>query len=174
MGNIYIIGYMASGKSTFGRALAQRTGRKFIDLDEELERRTGLTISELMRNIGETKFREMERDILRQVVHEENAVISCGGGTPCHYDNMEMMNASGTTVWLETSVERIVIRVKEAGDTRPLLSKVPEEELADYVRRHLEARLPYYEKAQIRFSGERLENEKEIEESVREFLLHNA
>lgn len=170
MKNLFIIGYMASGKTTFGRALASETGREFIDLDHEMEEITGRDIPTLIEKIGIAAFRELERNVLRSLGHKKGAVISCGGGTPCYYDNIDFMNETGTTLWLTASPGRIAERVLEAGPTRPLLAGIAPEKLREEIERHLEERLPYYSRANLVFSGEHLENEEEIAGSVARFL----
>ena len=173
MGILFIIGYMASGKTTFGSALAAKTGRRFIDLDEEIEKASGQSISDLINNEGLDNFREMERKTLQKFATEKDAIISCGGGTPCYFDNMELMNRLGTTLLLEASPSRIAERVLAAGPTRPLLAELKPEELKSRIESHLQERSPWYEKALLRFDSEHLENEKEISESVERFLaLH--
>ena len=173
MENLYIIGYMASGKTTFGRALAEKTGRAFIDLDEEIEKTTGETIAALIGRLGIDAFRELEKNVLHSLHHRRKAIIACGGGTPCHYDNMDYMNSRGATLWLKATPERIALRVREAGPTRPLLAALSDEELPDYIERNLKEREPFYSKAKLSFSGEHLENEKEIAESIENFLQSN-
>ena len=170
MGNLFLIGYMASGKTTLGRALASATGREFVDLDHEIERTVGETVAALIEKKGIGEFRRLERRVLSTIREKENAVIACGGGTPCFYDNMEIMNASGTTVWLTASPERIAVRVRAEGPTRPLLSSVKDEELVERIKTHLKERTPFYSQAHYRFDAEHLENEKEIAESVDRFL----
>lgn len=170
MGNLFIIGYMATGKTTFGRALAEKTGREFIDLDEEIEKTTGESVASLIERLGMTAFRELEKNVLHSLHHRREAVIACGGGTPCHYDNMDYMDRRGTTLLLTASPERIAVRVREAGPTRPLLDGLSDKELHDRIEHDLKERGSFYSRARIRFSGERLENEKEIAESVERFL----
>lgn len=161
---------MASGKTTFGRALAEKTGRRFVDLDEETERREGMPVAEIIRQRGEEGFRKAESMALKSTGAMRGAVIACGGGTPCYRDNMEFMTLHGQTLWLVASPGRIAERIAEAGDTRPLVASIPREELPDFVTRHLLQRQPYYGRAQWRLSGEHLENEAEINDTVEVFM----
>lgn len=170
MRNIYIVGYMASGKTTFGRALAKRLGREFTDLDEAVERKFGMPVAEIIGRHGIDFFRREEKEALTTTLTPTGHIIACGGGTPCHFDNMERMNASGLTLWLKASPERTAIRVLAAGPTRPLLRGISPEQLPDYIARHLEERLPYYRLAKIEFSGEHLEDEAQIEKAVDDFI----
>ena len=167
---LYIVGYMASGKTTFGRALAEKTGWKFIDLDSEIEKSAGIKISQIIAERGEEAFRELESAALRQTASERKAVIACGGGTPCFRDNMEFMTLHGMTLWLIATPERMAERILEAGDTRPLVAGMNKDQLLEFIRKHLLQRQHHYCKAAMRFSGERLEDRNQIEESVEKFL----
>ncbi|MCM1377917.1 MAG: shikimate kinase [Clostridium sp.] len=161
---------MASGKTTFGRALARRLGYDFIDLDFYIEQRFRSKIREIFATRGEAEFRRMESRMLREVGEFEDVVIACGGGTPCISGNMEYMNSRGLTVCLEASVGRIVERLQRAPGKRPLAVGKTAEELTGYVRAHMQERKPWYDKAKIRFQGENLEDSLQIEGSVEEFL----
>lgn len=167
---VFIIGYMASGKTTFGRALARQLGREFIDLDFYIRQRFRKTIPEIFASQGEEEFRRIERRMLHEVGEFENVVIACGGGTPCFFDNMEYMNSRGLTVRLEASVQRIVTRLLLTPGRRPLTENLSDEELVKFVTDHLHEREPFYSEAQISFNGENLENSRQIETSVTDFL----
>lgn len=167
---LYIVGYMASGKTTFGRALAERLGWNFLDLDEEIERREGKTISEIIAKRGEGQFRLIESMALKSTAGLKQTVVACGGGTPCFRDNMEFMTLHGLTLWLVASPERLVERLLEAGETRPLVAGKKPDELLEFVKAHLRSRQPHYFKASWRFSGEHLETCEEIAAAVDAFL----
>lgn len=167
---LYIVGYMASGKTTFGRALARKLGWNFVDLDAEVEKLASKSAAALIREGGEEEFRRLEREALKKTPLLKKAVIACGGGTPCFHDNMEFMTLHGLTLWLIASPHRIVERILEAGDTRPLARGKSEAELLDFVTEHLRGRQHHYNKAQWRFSGEHLESEEEINHSVEDFV----
>ena len=131
----FIVGYMASGKSTFGKELAKDKGLPFLDLDESVESR-------------EEYFRKREREILHEICNEaDEFVLATGGGTPCFFDNMDYMNQEGTTVFLNTSPLVIVDRLKRQRANRPLLAMYSDNELEFFVREHLESRLSFYLKA---------------------------
>lgn len=161
---------MASGKTTFGRALARRLGWDFLDLDEEIERREGKPVAGIMEERGEVGFRLLESMALKGTASLKNTVVACGGGTPCFRDNMEFMTLHGLTLWLTASPGRIVERILEAGATRPLVAGKSGEELLDFVSAHLLQRQHHYFKAQWRLSGEHLECEEEIASAVDAFL----
>lgn len=167
---LFIIGYMACGKTTFGRALALETGKQFIDLDFFIEQRFRKSINDIFAEKGEEGFRTIESAMLREVGEFEDVIISCGGGTPCFNGNMEWMNARGTTLWLETSEERITARLLVNRDKRPLMRHKTPDEVRDAVAAGLAARLPFYSAAAIRFSGEELEDRSQIARTVRAFL----
>ena len=161
---------MASGKTTFGRALARALGREFIDLDFYIEQRFRKTIKEIFALEGEQAFRQKESAMLKEVGEFENIIISCGGGTPCFFDNMEFMNRRGTTVFLNTDRECIVRRLLENNSRRPLMAGKGSEEIHAEMDRALEKRLPFYSAAKIHFSGNMLENKAQIASSVEEFI----
>lgn len=161
---------MAAGKSTFGRALAASRGWSFLDLDEEIERREGRGIPEIIASEGEEAFRAIESRLLKETASMRQTVVACGGGTPCWRDNMEFMTLHGQTLWLVASPARIVERILEAGPTRPLVAGKSRGELEEFVTCHLRRRQPYYCRAMWRWSGERLETPEEINSTVEEFL----
>lgn len=151
---IFLIGYMGSGKSTLGKALAKNLNYKFIDLDHHIEERYGKTISQIFETEGEQRFREIERDYLHGTTAMENTVISSGGGTPCFYDNIDWMNEKGMTVYLEMAVDGLFNRLVNAKDERPLLQKLTAEEMKAFIRENLSKREPYYLKAQHVIKGQ--------------------
>ncbi len=167
---IFLIGYMATGKTTFGRALARVTGRRFIDLDFYIEQRWHATVSQLFARQGEASFRDMESAMLREVGEMQGVVVACGGGTPCFGTNMEYMLTHGVTVCLTATTECIVERMLLAGSRRPLVAGKTREELLEYVTEHRAARAPWYDRADIIWDGERLEDAHQIDTSVRTFL----
>jgi shikimate kinase len=146
---IYLVGFMGSGKSTTGRKLAKLTGLNFIDLDKYLEERYFKTIPLIFSEEGEKGFREKERRSLQEVSQFEDVVIGTGGGTPCFFDNMEMMNRSGFTVYLAPDTETLANRIFKSKNERPLVSGKSREELIGYINDTLKIRSPFYEKARL-------------------------
>lgn len=167
---LFILGYMACGKTTFGRALARATGREFIDLDFYIEQRFHKSIPEIFAERGENEFRRMESAMLREVGEFENVIIACGGGTPCFNDNMDYMLGQGTTLFLEASEEKIVSRLIENSSRRPLMAGKKSDEIRRSVRDGLAGRMSCYTRAHIRFSGEELEDRNQISDTVTKFL----
>ena len=169
MTRIFLTGYMGSGKTTLGRALAAEIGIPFIDLDHYIESRYCKTIAQLFAEKGEEGFREIERRMLHEVGEFEDVIISTGGGTPCFFDNIEYMNAQGTTVYLDVPVERLHIRLNIARNKRPLIKDKNDEELMTFIIEQLEKRAPHYSKAQYSFKADRLEDTMQFKESVEAF-----
>lgn len=167
---LFIIGYMACGKTTFGRALARATGRQFIDLDFYIEQRFHMSINQIFAEKGEEEFRRMESAMLREAGEFENTVIACGGGTPCFNDNMDWMLANGTTIFLEATPEKIARRLIANSTRRPLMAGKSPEEIYAAIADGLAARLPQYSRAAIRFSGDALETRGQIDRTVADFL----
>jgi shikimate kinase len=151
---IYLIGFMGSGKSYTGRQLAQLLNRRFIDLDDWIEQKAGLSIREIFEQQGERHFRQAEAQALRQMVQQPAAVIATGGGTPCFHQNIEWMNANGLTVYLDTSQEVLFQRLKDGRDHRPLLRAMPDEGLRAYISHKLQERTHYYQQASIVYAQE--------------------
>lgn len=167
------MGYMACGKTTFGRALANAVGRRFIDLDFHIEQRYHRTIGHIFAERGEAGFRELETRMLREVAEMEDVIVACGGGTPCFNDNMVTMERNGTTVWLEASPGRIVERLIINRSRRPLMADKSTDELLDAVNAGLAARHEYYSRAGIHFNGDRLEDRSQIDSTIASFLDHH-
>ena len=167
---IFLIGYMGCGKSTMGRAVSQLTGVSFIDLDNYIEGRYHMSVKEIFAKHGEEGFRDIERRMLQEVADFEDVIVACGGGTPCFFDNMEYMNAHGTTVFLNTPIPRLHSRLMRGRHKRPLIANKSDEELLEFIKKALADRWEHYAKAQIEFSSERLESREEIENTAREFI----
>lgn len=161
---------MGCGKSTLGRAVRKATGINFIDLDTYIENRFHTTISALFAERGEDGFRRLERAMLEEVSAFEDTLIACGGGTPCFFDNMDLMNSSGTTVWLNTARPRIIERLLINRSRRPLLANKSAEELTEFVERAMDEREPYYAKASARFDGHNLEDRNQIRQTTDAFI----
>lgn len=169
---IFLTGFMASGKTTLGRAVAAATGIGFVDLDDYIVSREGRSITEIFADGGEAAFRRAERRALEALLSDPAApgLIACGGGTPCFGDNLELMDSHGQTVWLDAPVDIIVSRLKEARSERPLVASLSDDELAGYVSTRLDERRPYYSRAAARFDSGRLDTPEQIDESVRQFI----
>ena len=147
MKSIIIIGYMGAGKTTVGKALAKELGVMFYDLDWYIESRMRKTVKQIFDEIGEEGFRKIERNMLHEVAEFENVVVSCGGGTPCFFDNMDYMNQLGETIYLKASPETLHTHLKMGKGVRPLLLNKTSEEVEIFIREQLKLREPFYNKA---------------------------
>ena len=163
--HIFLIGYMGCGKSFWGKAIADSLAYDFIDLDELIEKREGLSIPEIFEQLGETTFRERERLALESLSElKMPAVISTGGGTPCFQNNMDRMNAMGETLFLMASPAVLKQNILKSSSVRPIVQTIPENELEDYIANHLEERLPFYQQAHlsVNVDGLNLEDLKQL------------
>ena len=151
--NIYLIGFMGSGKSTAGKKLASKLKRTFCDLDKLIEERTGLAIPEIFFSRGESYFRQQETLALESVASKSGLVVACGGGTPCNERNMEIMKKSGLTIYLEMTPASLVQRLKKSGTSRPLIAGSEGDDLTEKVNTLLSKRIPSYKKADIVING---------------------
>jgi len=120
--NIYLIGAMGSGKSAVGRALAVRTGKRFLDTDQEIERRTGVDIPYIFEKEGEAGFREREREVIADLTQQRGIVLATGGGTVLAESNRNCLAETGIVVYLETTVEEQLRRTRRSAN-RPLLNQ---------------------------------------------------
>lgn len=146
---IFLIGFMGSGKTTWGKKLGELLHLKFIDLDQAIEERTNMDINGIFQNKGESYFRKIEAVCLRELAMEDNLIIACGGGTPCFHDNISSMNALGVTIWLNTPKKVIVSRLLEEAEHRPLVRNLDPEQLNEFIEDKLEERMQYYGQAQV-------------------------
>lgn len=152
---IFLIGFMGSGKTHWGKQLAAQLTIPFYDLDDVISSKENKTIAELFAHSGEEAFRVKEREVLESLI-EENAsmVVSCGGGTPCFFNNIERMKKYGVVIWLNTHVEVLVHRLTIEKSTRPLIKNVPDTDLRSFIIRKLNERRMYYEQADVVIDNE--------------------
>ena len=143
---IVLIGYMASGKSTIGKILAKKLNLSFIDLDDYISEAEQMSIPEIFSKKGEIYFRKIETKYLLEVLEkEEEFILSLGGGTPCYGNNMENILNSGTTsFYLKASIPTITQRIRNAKTKRPLVAHLSNEELPEFIGKHLFERQFYY------------------------------
>lgn len=170
MKRIFLIGYMGAGKTTAGRELAKELGLEFIDLDHFIQARYQKSVGQIFADVGESEFRNIEKNILKEVGAFENIVISTGGGTPCFFDNMDYMNQIGTTVYLKSSPEALSSRLNLCKEKRPLIKDKNEEELFLFVMESLEKREPFYSKAKIIFETEILVTREDVNDYVQQLI----
>lgn len=160
------MGYMGSGKTTVGKRLAKMLSLEFIDLDTYIQGKYRKTIPQLFEEKGEEGFRQAEREALREVAEFENVVISTGGGAPCFFDNMELMNRAGTTIYLQAEPEELADRLSASKTVRPLIAGKSREELVPFIREHLSRREDYYKSARVVYHTGRVVSKEDIHLTV--------
>ncbi len=170
MQRIILIGYMGAGKTTVGRELAKELGLMFYDLDWYITSRMRRTVAQLFEEHGEDGFRQIERNMLHEVAEFENIVLSCGGGTPCFFDNMDYMNQKGETVYLKATPEVLYAHLKMGKGVRPLLLNKTPEQVEAFVKTQLKEREPFYTKAKHTFDVSLLDNNEKIHVSVKNII----
>lgn len=147
--NIILVGMPGSGKSTIGEALALKLNLKFIDTDKLIEKEMGLSIADIFKKYGETFFREKEREWILKNYNIKKTVISTGGGMPVYFNNMEILNKMGITVFLDVDLKIIKKRL-EKDSHRPLINE--KENIVDMVNNLFNSRKTYYSKCSIHLS----------------------
>ena len=167
MTRIILVGYMGSGKTTVGRQLAMALGLSFYDLDWYIEMRYRRSVAQIFRESGEEGFRQLERNMLHEVAEFENIVLSCGGGTPCFFDNMSYMNSLAETVYLKARRDVLAAHLRMGKVVRPLIQGKNEEELLAYIEDSLRQREPYYSQARHTLDVSLLDNYDKVQTSVR-------
>ena len=163
---IILVGYMGAGKTTSGKALADELGMRFYDLDWYIETRMRKTVAQLFAELGEEGFRRIERNMLHEVAEFEGVLISCGGGTPCFFDNMEYINQQGLTLYLKASPDVLYKHLKMGKTVRPLLLNKTPDEVERFISDQLAAREPYYLHAHHTLDVSLMDNYEKIKISV--------
>ena len=166
MKRIILTGYMGAGKTTIGKALSKELGATFYDLDWYIESRMRKTVAQIFAERGEEGFRKMEHSMLHEVAEFENVIISCGGGTPCFFDNMDYLNQQGLTVYLKADPEVLYNHLLMGKVERPLIKGKSPEELITFIRQQLEKREPFYTKAKYTLDVSLMDNYEKIKISV--------
>jgi shikimate kinase len=146
---VFLIGFMGSGKTYWGKIWAEKNGLDFYDLDAVIEKPEGKTIAAIFEKEGEDYFRKIETEALLTFAEKDNCVIACGGGAACFNDNMQWMNAHGVTVYLLAKPPYIFSRVMQKKHKRPLISKFNEAELLFFIEQKLKEREPFYNQAKF-------------------------
>ena len=144
---------MGSGKSTVGRGLARRLGYAFIDMDARLEGEYGMTINEIFEKLGEKAFREMESNLLKEMVSLQDVVVSTGGGLPCTGTNMDLINRKGVSIYLKMEPSALLDRLSRGKSRRPLIRNLTRHELETFIIEKLREREPVYMRAHHTVSG---------------------
>ena len=146
---IFLVGLMGSGKSYWTKQLAKKYKTGGYDLDYLIEVREEKTIAEIFAEDGEEYFRKTESTVLKWFDQKKTYVLATGGGAPCFFDNMAWMNKQGITIWLDEPLPVIAARLAPEKEHRPLIAKLSDSELIDFLEKQRESRLPFYSAAQI-------------------------
>lgn len=147
---IFLIGFMGSGKTHWGKLLSQRLKLPFYDLDAEIVKAEEMSIQQIFHDKGEEYFRVKEHEVLEALAEDHgDVIISTGGGAPCFFNNIDFMKNQGTVIWLNTSVDVLVHRLLKEKNTRPLIKNISDAELKSFIIKKLQGRKLYYEQADI-------------------------
>ena len=144
---IYLIGFMAVGKSSMGQHVADLLNVTFMDTDTMIESETATSIAGIFDLQGEHQFREIEAEVIRQTTIYDKALIATGGGLPCHHDNMAWMNDHGITMYLSWPEDVLIQHVLNQKSSRPLLSELDATQAREKIELLLSERKPFYEMA---------------------------
>ncbi len=155
---------MGSGKTHWGRLLSQKVGLPFFDLDEQVVAHADRSIDKIFEEEGEENFRLMEKDVLHIITEShESFVMACGGGSPCYYNNIDYMNQSGTTVWINAPLDTLFYRLADEKQKRPLIRELTDEQLKAFIHKKFADRRIYYEQADLTVDEEPVELDSLIE-----------
>ena len=154
-----LIGFMGSGKSTIGKHIAQKRGIGYIDLDKYIQKSTGKKITSIFKHKGEEGFREIESQYLREVLTIPDQVISLGGGTPCFFNNLELIKTLSTSVYLKVSPEVLTQRLINSSQERPLIKGKSKDELILFIQEKLAEREKFYLQADYVIQSDQIQEE---------------
>ena len=147
---IFLIGFMGSGKSHWGKELSKKLMIPFFDLDEKIEEHTGRSIPQIFAEEGEEHFRLLEKEVLYLLTESHEAfVMATGGGTPCFYNNIDYLKKNGIVVWLNCSVDCLFRRLVKEKDKRPLISAISDNELKSFIVKKFSNRKIFYQQADV-------------------------
>jgi len=153
---LILLGYMGCGKSVVGQQVSDLIGLKFIDLDTYIEDQEKMSISQIFSEKGVIYFRKKENECLKELIRsEENVILSLGGGTPCYYNHMELINSTSNikSFYLNAGINELTNRLWNERVLRPLISEVSnKEELTEFIGKHLFERRQYYQEAQYKIN----------------------
>ena len=169
---IVLLGYMASGKSSIGKRIAKSLNISFIDLDDYIIEKENQSIADIFSNKGEIYFRKIEHLYLKEILeNEKNFILSLGGGTPCYANNMELIkNSKATSIYLQGNVTTLVERLIKKKAKRPLIASLSNEQIPEFVAKHLFERRAFYELAEMTFKIDQ-KKKKEVAKEIEATLL---
>lgn len=154
MKRVILIGFMGAGKTTLGKKVAKKMNLPFIDSDRHIEDYYQKSIGEIFTENGESFFRTLETEFIESLSEKGEFVLATGGGMPCFGKNMELLNALGTTFYLERSPKELATRLFNAKSRRPLIDGMEKEELISFIEERLALREEYYKSANVILSRE--------------------
>jgi shikimate kinase len=169
--NIALIGFMGTGKTSVGEALADRLGILYVRIDDLIVEQAGKPIPEIFRQDGEKRFRELEAEVVRTVSGRRGAVIDCGGGVVLEHENIEQLRQNSAIILLTSSPEVILKRISENGDQRPLFNNVDKPAT---IRKLLSIREPLYRDAADYVVDTSRLSVKQVVEKILEYLGSNS
>jgi shikimate kinase len=149
MKKVVLIGYMGSGKSVVAKKLANQIGISAVELDEMIEKKCEMSIQELFSSKGELFFRKEEHQLFLNLLNDNNdMVISTGGGTPCYFNNHELLNGENVvSIYLKASIDTLYNRLLKGKQKRPLIASLNDDEIKEFIAKHLFDRSFYYNQA---------------------------
>jgi len=153
--NIFLIGFMGSGKSSLGKKLSTRLNREFIDSDSLIEEREGKSISSIFSENGEVYFREIEREVLHGLNADKQSVVSLGGGACCSDENWNFLENNGLIIYLKEKPQVLLGRLRINKNERPLIANLDDNDLSNFIHEKLDERSAYYEKAHFIYEKEK-------------------
>jgi shikimate kinase len=160
---IFLIGFMGSGKTHWGQLLSKKLGLAFFDLDTVVVEQEKKSVADIFADKGEEYFRYKETEALERIVEgEDGFILSCGGGTPCFFNNIEFMKKSGKVIWLNTSIDALKQRLQRERKTRPLIKEVDDADLDRYIVKKLSERRMYYQQADVTVNEESVTLDEQI------------
>ncbi|HPE34085.1 MAG TPA: shikimate kinase [Bacteroidales bacterium] len=157
MKNVYLIGYMGSGKSTAGKQLARILDYTFLDIDRHFEETFRITVMDFFQKYDEQAFRILERKLLQDTFQLNNYVISTGGGTACFQDNIKLINQNGISVYISMHPDSLFTRLKNAKRPRPRIILLNDEQLKSQIDKDMLQREQIYQLAHVKVKGENLD-----------------
>ena len=157
---------MGSGKTLVSKELSILNNFKIFDLDTEISKQNNRSITEIFKEKGEIFFRKTEKEVLEKILStEKNIILSLGGGTPCYYNNIDSINEKTISVFLKTNVKTLAQRLSLEKDKRPLIQNISNEDLPEFIAKHLFERNPFYNQAKITINTDNL-SAREIAEEI--------
>ena len=163
---------MGSGKTLVSKELSVLNNFKIFDLDTEISKQNNRSITEIFKEKGEIFFRKTEKEVLEKIIStEKNIILSLGGGTPCYYNNIDSINEKTISVFLKTNVKNLAQRLSSEKDKRPLIQNISNEDLPEFIAKHLFERNPFYNQAKITINTDNLSAREIAEEILTQIIL---